>query len=75
MQSSEETFPARKSAAIRKLFLFLTAHLDHCQGAQLQYNLIYQLDFLKMQGWASTTLWDLSLQLGDIMASRPPGTG
>lgn len=33
MQSSEETLPARKSAAIRKLFGFLATHLAHGQGA------------------------------------------
>lgn len=69
MQSSEETLPARKSAAIRKLFGFLTVHLAHCQGSQLQCSLMHRTDFLKMWGWASTTIWDLSLQPGDITAS------
>ena len=75
MQSSEETLPASISAAMRKFFGFLTVHLAHCQGAQLHCNFMYRLGFLKMQGWVSTITWDLSLQLGDIMASRLPGTG
>lgn len=62
-------------SCIRKLFGFLTVHLAHCQGAHLQCSLTYQLGFLKMQGWTTVVIWDLSVQLGDIMASRLPGTG
>lgn len=62
MQSSEETLPARKSAAIRKLLGFLTAFLAHCKGAQFQYNFMYRLSFLKMQSSTSTSMGDLSFQ-------------
>lgn len=54
----------------------LTVHLAHCQGAQLQcipYDLI--LGFLKRWEWASTIIWNLTLQLGDIVASRLSATG
>lgn len=75
MQSSEETLPARKSAAIRKLFGFLATHLAHGQGAWFQCNFIYRLGFLKIWAWASTAVGDFSLHLGDIVASRLPGPG